>query len=217
MALYSLIQFTSVGILYTITTSLADYQFVYIDLVTVFPLAISMSYTNAANELRGRRPEGTLISFNILMSLVGATLFQAAALLISLELLRTQKWFTPTDPDDFKSPHGDENTLIFSISNVLYVAICLAFNSDSTYRKPFYNNMAFTLTLIALGIAAGYLILLPARFIRDLLSLVEFPFAFRIVLLVFSGGVVVSLLIFERSIVNWTTAIWRKLRECTRR
>jgi cation-transporting ATPase 13A3/4/5 len=40
MALYSLIQFTSVTLLYAFGSNLGDFQFLYIDLFLILPIAV---------------------------------------------------------------------------------------------------------------------------------------------------------------------------------
>lgn len=40
-ALYSLIQFTTVTLLYSIASSLGDFQFLYIDLFIILPIAVT--------------------------------------------------------------------------------------------------------------------------------------------------------------------------------
>lgn len=50
MALYSLIQFTSVTLLYAFGSNLGDFQFLYIDLFLILPIAVySKSLSKAAS------------------------------------------------------------------------------------------------------------------------------------------------------------------------
>ena len=51
MSLYSMIQFCSVSILYSFKSNLGDFQYVYVDLILLFPLSGFMSYTKSAHTL----------------------------------------------------------------------------------------------------------------------------------------------------------------------
>lgn len=44
MALYSIIQFTSVTLLYAFGSNLGDFQFLYIDLFLILPIAVYSKY-----------------------------------------------------------------------------------------------------------------------------------------------------------------------------
>ena len=62
MALYSMIQFISVIILYTNRTNLGDTQYLYIDLVITTTVAVLMGRTKPWNVLVKQRPPGRFFS-----------------------------------------------------------------------------------------------------------------------------------------------------------
>ena len=62
MALYSMIQFISVIILYTNRTNLGDTQYLYIDLVITTTVAVLMGRTKPWNVLVKQRPPGKFFS-----------------------------------------------------------------------------------------------------------------------------------------------------------
>lgn len=76
IALYSMIQFVTVTFLYSSLSALSDYQFLWIDLIMIFPLAIFMSYTKANKKLSTYLPTANLISFTVLSSVIGQTFIQ---------------------------------------------------------------------------------------------------------------------------------------------
>ena len=76
MALYSMIQFASVVMLYDSFSNLSDNQFLWIDLILIFPLAIFMSYTKASKTLSPYMPTANLISFPVLSSVIGQIIIQ---------------------------------------------------------------------------------------------------------------------------------------------
>lgn len=76
MALYSMIQFVSVTLLYSLDRNLTDYQYLLIDLPILLPLAATMSYTKAASKLSKRLPIANLLSVPVLFSIIGQTIIQ---------------------------------------------------------------------------------------------------------------------------------------------
>ncbi|PIO16069.1 hypothetical protein AB205_0205700, partial [Aquarana catesbeiana] len=93
MAMYSLIQFITVLILYTVDTNLGDFQFLLFDLVITATVAILMGRTGPASELGIKRPLGTLISIPVLGSLICQTLLVLLVLLMSYFLTTSQPWY----------------------------------------------------------------------------------------------------------------------------
>lgn len=78
MALYSAIQFITVLRLYRINTNMSDFQYLWIDLFIIFPLAVYMARTGPYHKLSVARPHGRLISFPVLASVLGQTAIAAA-------------------------------------------------------------------------------------------------------------------------------------------
>lgn len=76
IAVYSMIQFITVTLLYSSFSAVSDYQFLWIDLFMILPLAIFMSYTKANKKLSTYLPTANLISFPVLSSVIGHTLIQ---------------------------------------------------------------------------------------------------------------------------------------------
>nr|DBA15686.1 TPA: hypothetical protein GDO54_003159 [Pyxicephalus adspersus] len=93
MAMYSLTQFISVLILYTVDTNLGDFQFLLFDLVITTTVAILMGRTGPAGELGLKRPLGTLISIPVLGSLIFQTLLILLIQLLSYFLTTSQPWY----------------------------------------------------------------------------------------------------------------------------
>src|ERR1700753_21240 len=71
MSLYSAIQFTSVSFLYASASNLGDFQFLFIDLALILPLAIFMGWTGPSPTLCRKRPTADLVSRKVLTPLLG--------------------------------------------------------------------------------------------------------------------------------------------------
>lgn len=71
-----------------------------------------------------------------------------------------------------------ENTLIFIISSLQLIAVCLAFSIGKPFRKPFYRNIALTCTIVLLSGLTVCFVLLPYEQILQLGEIVKFPIEF---------------------------------------
>lgn len=168
MALYSLIQFISVLILYSLRTTLGDYMFLYHDLFITTTVAVLMGRTDPYPHLVVHRPKGSLLTSTNMLSLIMQIALTAAIQLGALLLLMLQPWYKPVRPE------GDEViipcwevTVIFSISSFQYLILALAFSYGPPYRQPFYTNKLFLLSLIVLTAFSLVLTLLPIGPLAD--------------------------------------------------
>ncbi|XP_047583216.1 polyamine-transporting ATPase 13A2 isoform X3 [Lutra lutra] len=157
MALYSLTQFISVLILYTINTNLGDVQFLAIDLVITTTVAVLMSHTGPALALGRARPPGALLSIPVLSSLLLQVALVASVQLGGYFLTVAQPWFVPlnqTVPAPDNLPNY-ENTVVFSLSSFQYLILAAAVSKGAPFRRPLYTNVPF---LVALALLASILV-----------------------------------------------------------
>ncbi|XP_034358041.1 polyamine-transporting ATPase 13A2 isoform X2 [Arvicanthis niloticus] len=163
MALYSLTQFISVLILYTINTNLGDLQFLAIDLVITTTVAVLMSRTGPALTLVRARPPGALLSVPVLGSLLLQVALVASIQLGGYFLVIAQPWFVPlnrTVPAPDNLPNY-ENTVVFSLSGFQYLILAAAVSKGAPFRQPLYTNVPFLVALALLGSVLVGLILVP--------------------------------------------------------
>ncbi|XP_054191610.1 polyamine-transporting ATPase 13A2 isoform X7 [Homo sapiens] len=142
MALYSLTQFISVLILYTINTNLGDLQFLAIDLVITTTVAVLMSRTGPALVLGRVRPPGALLSVPVLSSLLLQMVLVTGVQLGGYFLTLAQPWFVPLNrtvaaPDNLPNY---ENTVVFSLSSFQYLILAAAVSKGAPFRRPLYTN-----------------------------------------------------------------------------
>lgn len=92
MSLYSAIQFTSVSFLYASASNLGDFQFLFIDLALILPIAIFMGWTGAWPVLCRKRPTASLVSRKVLTPLLGQIVLCIFVQLAAYELVQQQPW-----------------------------------------------------------------------------------------------------------------------------
>ncbi|GAW12630.1 hypothetical protein ANO14919_020000 [Xylariales sp. No.14919] len=183
MSLYSAIQFTSVSFLYASASNLGDFQFLFIDVLLILPIAIFMGWSGPYPVLSKKRPTANLVSRKVLTPLLGhmiiCILIQAASFLIVQE----QEWFIPPHVNPEKSNiKNSENTALFLISCFEYVSIGVVLNAGKPFRQPMTQNYPFMTTiLLALAIIL-YMDFAPAHWLRKLMQLTHISTSFKFTL-----------------------------------
>ncbi|KAK8783295.1 hypothetical protein V5799_010340, partial [Amblyomma americanum] len=92
IALYSLIQFLSVILLYHVQTNFSDPMFLYVDIFVITTLAVTMGYAKPCAELNAVRPARSLLTGAHLLSLLLQLLLVVLAQAGFLLLIRNQSW-----------------------------------------------------------------------------------------------------------------------------
>uniref|UniRef100_A0A8C5UNC7 Polyamine-transporting ATPase 13A3 n=1 Tax=Malurus cyaneus samueli TaxID=2593467 RepID=A0A8C5UNC7_9PASS len=173
MALYSIIQYISVTLLYSILSNLGDFQFLFIDLAIILVVVFTMSLNPAWTELVARRPPSGLISGPLLCSVLSQIIICLAFQTLGFFWVKQQSWYEPWTPDsdacnalDTKNTssahHGNEtihdehyiknyeNTTLFFISSFQYLIVAIVFSKGKPFRQPCYKNCKYFLISLTL-------------------------------------------------------------------
>ncbi|TDL26307.1 Ca-transporting ATPase [Rickenella mellea] len=188
MALYSMIQFTTITLLYSFASSLGDFQFLYIDLFIIIPIAVTMGRALPFPTIHPKRPTASLVSKKVLASIIGQILITSAVQFWAFFWIRSQEYTPPpnTLPDadsDKLNPRNYENSALFLVSCFQYILVAAVFSIGPPYRKPMWSN---GLLMLAIGALSGFsivLLLVPPQAFALLLELMELPFPARATLL----------------------------------
>ncbi|KAI9597974.1 hypothetical protein BDF19DRAFT_494043 [Syncephalis fuscata] len=198
MALYSMIQFVTVGLLYTFAYQMADLQYLFIDLFIIMPVAISMGRTGAFPRLSTQRPTANLVSHKVLASICGQIAVQAGFQLIVYYLTASQPWYVPPptpDPDD-PNVLCYINSTLFTISCFQYIFVAAVFSVGAPFRRSMFSNAWFIVSMVALFGISVYLTAFPSATIRDWMEMMPIPLSFaRILLGLMVGMLAVTFLV----------------------
>ncbi|CUA66608.1 hypothetical protein RSOLAG22IIIB_00049 [Rhizoctonia solani] len=178
MALYSLIQFTSVTLLYSFASSLGDFQFLYIDLFVIIPIAVTMGRTLPYPRIYPKRPTASLVSKKVLSSIIGQMAITSAFQFWAFWWVQGQAWYTPPEPapGSGELKHDNyENTALFLISSYQYILVAAVFSIGPPYRKPMWTNGLLMLSIVALAVFSTFVLFAPPQPIRLLLDLMVIP------------------------------------------
>lgn len=173
MALYSLIQFCSVIILYTVKTSVADQQFLYCDILLVTLLAIVMGRGGPSEELHPSRPAASLLALPVLGSLFIHTCMIALGQLAALFITTSEEWYIPLNATEVGTANlpNFENTCVFDISGFQYIIMSVVVTKSYPHKKPLYHNMVFLILLFIQFGVTTWLVLYPGAVFSWLLQL----------------------------------------------
>ncbi|CAD8092827.1 unnamed protein product [Paramecium sonneborni] len=185
MALYSMIQFCTVTLLYFTLSNMSSRQYFYIDLFIIIPLAGTMGQTKAYKKLTQFQPGSNLISFPVLLSVIGSTLIQIGFQTFVYFFMKNQSWYRSGvdihkdigDIDDHRAMQTSyENTIFFLFANFQYVFQCVAFSIGKPFRREFYTNFYFTFWIILGMIFNSYILLFQKSGFQNLF---EFMFEYK--------------------------------------
>ncbi|KAF8894948.1 Ca-transporting ATPase [Gymnopilus junonius] len=205
MALYSMIQFTSVTLLYSFASSLGDFQFLYIDLFIIIPIAVTMGRTLPYPHIHPKRPTASLVSKKVLASIIGQIVITSTVQLWAYFWVRRQEWYTPP-PTRIPSNDGRnklestnyENSVLFLISCFQYILVAAVFSIGPPYRKPMWTNNWLMLSMCLLSAFNVIVLLVPPKIIVKLLTLMYLPMMARYTLLLAAGINVLMATSFEK-------------------
>jgi len=202
MALYSIIQFTSVLVLFNVNAMLADLQYLYIDMFLILPFAFLMGKTGATEHLPAIRPTAALVSKRVLVSVFGQCAIQVSYQVMIFLVILNQGWYLPNigRTDDINTL-GQAITGVFLVSLSQYIGCCIAFSISKPFRKSIFSNRLFCLALLLLTSLSLYITLIPNIHVRNWMGIVELPFHFKLLILVFDISDVIVTFYYERSVV----------------
>ncbi|XP_017853574.1 probable cation-transporting ATPase 13A3 isoform X2 [Drosophila busckii] len=206
MAAYSLVQFISVMILYSIESNLTDKQYLYIDLGLISIFAFFFGKTEAyAGQLVKQVPLSSLISptplASLLLHLAVVIAFQVAGWF----QLHQQNWFTPFQPSNNEDHLGCyENYTMFAISSFQYIILAFVFSKGAPYRKPIWSNWPLCLTLLLNVCIVVYLVVYPSEWVSSFFQLIVPPeMKFRYIMLVYGALAFIIHTLLESLVVEF--------------
>ncbi|XP_049844952.1 polyamine-transporting ATPase 13A3 isoform X1 [Schistocerca gregaria] len=190
MAAYSLTQFVSVMILYSIDSNLTDIEYLYIDLFIITTFAFFFGRSEAyEGPLFKQPPVLSLVSFSCVLSLVTQAITVTAFQSASFFIIQQAPWFEPFNSSVREDEDGSvecyENYALFAVSSFQYIILALIFSKGAPYRKFIFCNVGFLLTFVVLTGFTVYLILWPFEWLRDSFELMLPPdMKYRVLMLI---------------------------------
>ncbi|XP_014472469.1 PREDICTED: probable cation-transporting ATPase 13A3 isoform X2 [Dinoponera quadriceps] len=190
MVAYSLTEFLSVIILYSIDSNLTDLQFLFIDICLVVNFAFFFGKTRAYTKKLSRTPPMTsLLSFTPLLSLTVhmfiMTVFQA----IAYHAVRKFPWFKPFVPVSNTGYASFENYSVYCVSMFQYITLAIIFSRGKPYRRAVYTNETLMFSILLLTVVCAYITVYPAGWVVNVLELMLPPvYDWRLIILALASA-----------------------------
>lgn len=144
MSLYSAIQFTSVSFLYANASNLGDFQFLFIDLLLILPIAVFMGWAGPAPMLCRKRPTADLVSRKVLTPLLGLMSICIFVQGVAYLTVREQPWYKPPKIGHSESNvRNSDNTALFLVSCFEYIFSGMLLNAGPPFRQRAAQNCTF--------------------------------------------------------------------------
>ncbi|XP_077924036.1 putative cation-transporting ATPase 13A4 isoform X3 [Halichoerus grypus] len=236
MALYSMIQYVGVLLLYWETNSLSNYQFLFQDLAITTLIGITMNLNGAYPKLVPFRPAGRLISPPLLLSVIFNILLSLAMHIVGFILVQRQPWYSmemhsvctlqnesiskliisPTAPEKIGSNGAFisfENTTIWFLGTINCIIVALIFSKGKPFRQPIYTNYIFVLVLVIQLSVCLFILFADIPELYRRLDLLCTPILWRVyIIIMLSSNFIVSLVVEEAIIEN--RALWMTFKRC---
>ncbi|CAF1383541.1 unnamed protein product [Adineta steineri] len=171
MVAYSLTQFLTVIMLYTIGNNLTDYEFLFIDLGLITLLVLLFSRTSSYAYLDPKPPRTKLISWRPLASLVGHLGICFAFQAFIFEYVKRQPWYEPFEFNTEKVYISHINTVVFLQSMFQYIWESIVFSRGAPYRRSIFSNSIYTYTEYPLAYSVSLRIIPDIKFKLIILAL----------------------------------------------
>ncbi|KAH8042085.1 hypothetical protein HPB51_021169 [Rhipicephalus microplus] len=167
MACYSMTQFTSVLILYSLYSNLTDLEFLYIDLFLITLFAALFGRTEPSPTLDKRPPPSSLMGVTPLTSILSQIILVIAAQVFGIVTLWRQHWYHPhiqvAGEDDQEELSCHDNYTVFAVSVFQYITLAVVFSRGHPYRKTILSNYLFISALVVMTAFSLYLVLYPTE------------------------------------------------------
>ncbi|KAK4127694.1 hypothetical protein N657DRAFT_641704 [Parathielavia appendiculata] len=181
MSLYSAIQFTSVSFLYASASNLGDFQFLFIDLALILPIAVFMSWAGPFPELCRKRPTADLVSRKVLTPLLGQIYICIVVQAVVFVAVRRQPWYIPPFIDPEKSNiKNSENTALFLTSCCEYIFAGMVLNAGRPFRHSALNNWPFVATIVTALFVTMVMIASPFKWLSKVMQLTYLSWNFKL-------------------------------------
>ena len=211
---FSLIQFTTVVILEYHYQCITDSQMLYEDLFVTFPIFVTINLTLPASKLSKELPPGSFFSLRVLVSMIGQFLIQFTSQFFFILFLFTFERFINEKDDAYKGYTAGNDfketevaLAAFIMSNYLYLGIVLSTSVSKPFRKPFYTNIAYTITLVILWLYNTGMVIFPSITIDDVRKKnLHETTEYVLILALLVGNLVMMLMYLYENLLVW---IWQ--------
>jgi len=148
MALYSLINFATVLFLYVTWCDFSDWEFFYLDLVLIIPMAFAISRMRASFVLAPVQPVDSLVSYPVIGSILAQVAVQVACLMAIYFWGTFQPWYVAPETWDEVVYNTHPVAIVFLFSNFQYLIVALVFAAPSQHHRSMWKSPLVVLVTV---------------------------------------------------------------------
>ncbi|KAG8581493.1 hypothetical protein GDO81_007684 [Engystomops pustulosus] len=214
MALYSMIQYIGVLLLYWEKSSYANYQFLFQDLAITTVISVTMSLNHAYPKLAPYRPPAQLISPPLLLSVILNIILSLILQICGFLIVKRQIWYSssdiygacrpangsnlnatnrdyilePQDPAARSDYQSYEDTTVWFLGTLNCLIVAFVFSKGKPFRQPVYTNYIFVIVILVQFAVCLFLLFANISNLYTAMELVCTPLLWR-------GSIIIMLLI----------------------
>lgn len=240
MALYSMIQYIGVLLLYWEQSTYANYQFLFQDLAITTVISVTMSLNHAHPKLAPYRPPAQLISPPLLLSVILNIILSLILQICGFVIVQNQMWYSssdiysacrpangsylnntsrnyilqPQDPTVKTAYQSYENTTVWLLGTINCLIVAFVFSKGRPFRQPIYTNYIFVIVILVQFTVCLFLLFANISNLYTAMELVCTPLLWR-------GSIIIMLLIIlafsyvsEETIIENIT-LWNLMKRLT--
>ncbi|XP_075720181.1 putative cation-transporting ATPase 13A4 [Rhinoderma darwinii] len=241
MALYSMIQYIGVLLLYWKKNSYGNYQFLFQDLAITTIISVTMSLNHAYQKLAPYRPPAQLISPPLLLSVIFNIILSLTLQICGFLIVQNQMWYSSSDIysacrpangsylNDTTGNHyilqsqdptvkteyqSYENTTVWLLGTLNCLIVAFVFSKGQPFRRPIYTNYIFVVVILVQVAVSLFLLFANISNLYTAMELVCTPLLWR-------GSIIIMLLIIlslsyvsEETLIESRT-LWNLLKSLT--
>lgn len=206
MVLYSVLEFFSTLLLYTIGSTLSDFEFLYIDLCLIVVFGFFFGQTRPyEGPLVAAPPLSSLISTIPMVSMMLQTVIMLSFQITVFLVVRHFPWYQPLYiVDKIDKLANYENYVIYTISQFQYIILAICYSFGAPYREAIYKNIYFFASIVALTAISAVITVSRLPFIEAVMRF-KYPPNVDMAVVIFCMAIVNFVISFitEDFIVNW--------------
>ncbi|XP_073434762.1 probable cation-transporting ATPase 13A4 [Dendrobates tinctorius] len=203
MALYSMIQYIGVLLLYWQKNSYANYQFLFQDLAITTIISVTMSLNHAHPKLSPYRPPAQLISPPLLLSVIFNIILTLILQICGFVIVQKQMWYSSSniysacwpangsyfnETSDKTEYQSYENTTVWLLATLNCLIVAFVFSKGRPFRRPIYTNYIFVIVILVQFAVCLFLLFANISNLYRAMELVCTPLLWR-------GSIIIMLLI----------------------
>lgn len=201
MSLYLAIQFVLVLLLYRKGLNLGDFQFLWIDMFLILPLAIFMLWSRPYTKIVKKKPSANLVLAKVLVPMLGSVVVLAFFQVFLVFLVSREPWYAPPVPGGDDAVQSSDNTVLFLFSNLQYISIAIILTQGPPYREPSVKNGPFVTDVVISTLFSWALMLAsPDGFVGRLMQLTSLSGGFKLAIVALSIANLAALWVGDRHV-----------------